>query len=428
MSAILSKEDLAKQLAAATTKIDELRQQLKGTKAARDAWKLNSETHVSERNDALAALAVMTMERDEVQVLLSAETECCCLSQELQYKAEAELTAARAEVERLDRALVESSAKVAEHADANKRLTRERDAANSLLCGKMQAILESELSDSKLAECAQLMDERDAAVARAEKAEADLDRMTLHYAEVLHDARGKQGVAEADLAATQKNCERLASDRDDAIGKLADTMADSATLRAVLTECMAIYRHDERDDADKVEQMASIIEGALAASPCDAKAECEECKGLRDALARLQRTADHVAVCWTLEQDAITFKSAMDSFVHDLQVELGKVDTGETLYAALAPGGECEGCVFDGRCAELPAPGPCPARRPEKGGEGETHEERWARLGWPFSWCEQHRAYCRTGHLGIASPDERLPTVAAVDAWIAAQAAKGGGR
>jgi hypothetical protein len=54
------------------------------------------------------------------------------------------------------------------------------------------------------------------------------------------------------------------------------------------------------------------------------------------------------------------------------------------------------------------------AIEPEKG----THEERWAAAGWPFKWSDDVRAYvCPVGDItGLPS----LPTVQAVDAWIAA--------
>ena len=51
----------------------------------------------------------------------------------------------------------------------------------------------------------------------------------------------------------------------------------------------------------------------------------------------------------------------------------------------------------------------------------ETHEQRWTRLGEPFGWCEKHRAYCHKDYTGISSSHLSLPTVAAVDGWIAAQ-------
>jgi hypothetical protein len=53
------------------------------------------------------------------------------------------------------------------------------------------------------------------------------------------------------------------------------------------------------------------------------------------------------------------------------------------------------------------------AIEPEKG----THEARWAAAGWPFAWDDDVRAYvCPVGEItGLPS----LPTVQAVDAWIA---------
>jgi hypothetical protein len=50
--------------------------------------------------------------------------------------------------------------------------------------------------------------------------------------------------------------------------------------------------------------------------------------------------------------------------------------------------------------------------------EKGTHEERWAAAGWPFAWDDDVRAYvCPVGEItGLPS----LPTVQAVDAWIAA--------
>jgi hypothetical protein len=60
------------------------------------------------------------------------------------------------------------------------------------------------------------------------------------------------------------------------------------------------------------------------------------------------------------------------------------------------------------------------AIEPEKG----THEERWAAAGWPFKWSDDHRAYIVERDWYI--PFDRmgvlaLPTVQAVDAWIAAR-------
>jgi hypothetical protein len=57
-----------------------------------------------------------------------------------------------------------------------------------------------------------------------------------------------------------------------------------------------------------------------------------------------------------------------------------------------------------------------------------THEERWAKAGWPFKWSEEHRAY----HLRTDKDNDCnaiwcdgwheivLPTVQAVDAYIEA--------
>ncbi len=88
--------------------------------------------------------------------------------------------------------------------------------------------------------------------------------------------------------------------------------------------------------------------------------------------------------------------------------------------SADAKGGECGKCPLnDGReCGEADA---CAADTHHRATTGETHEQRWARLGWPFSWNEKERAYTCECRLGMIS----VPTVAAVDEWIAAHA-KGG--
>ncbi|MCK9358070.1 MAG: hypothetical protein M0R22_13145 [Dehalococcoidia bacterium] len=60
----------------------------------------------------------------------------------------------------------------------------------------------------------------------------------------------------------------------------------------------------------------------------------------------------------------------------------------------------------------------------------ETHEERWAAAGWPFKWSDDVRGYhvltgkATDGAVMWCGPDAGwhtvLPTVQAVDAWIAA--------
>ncbi len=49
-------------------------------------------------------------------------------------------------------------------------------------------------------------------------------------------------------------------------------------------------------------------------------------------------------------------------------------------------------------------------------GQEETHEERWAKAGWPFKWEEGHRAYVDRADGFVLAV---LPTVQAVDAFIA---------
>ena len=48
-----------------------------------------------------------------------------------------------------------------------------------------------------------------------------------------------------------------------------------------------------------------------------AEAEKERDAALDDA-KRMREAAEHVIICWQLEQDAVTFKPAMDSFIADL--------------------------------------------------------------------------------------------------------------
>ena len=53
-----------------------------------------------------------------------------------------------------------------------------------------------------------------------------------------------------------------------------------------------------------------------------------------------------------------------------------------------------------------------------------THEERWAKAGWPFKWDDDRRAYAigRDWYVtGDAMGVLALPTIQAVDAWIAAK-------
>lgn len=53
----------------------------------------------------------------------------------------------------------------------------------------------------------------------------------------------------------------------------------------------------------------------------------------RTYIRRLQKTADHVIICWQLERDAVSFDRAMDSFIDDLCSVVHEVNIGTELYS-----------------------------------------------------------------------------------------------
>jgi len=85
----------------------------------------------------------------------------------------------------------------------------------------------------------------------------------------------------------------------------------------------------ESDRANAAQRRAEKAELALAAARKELgdaiERDSEECHVLREerdlALAtvtRMREAAEHVIICWQLEQDAATFKTAMESFVAGL--------------------------------------------------------------------------------------------------------------
>jgi chromosome segregation ATPase len=82
-------------------------------------------------------------------------------------------------------------------ADAYNKVLQERDALRADV-ERLRGELRGE-QDRHVRDCNAYNDQRNALFARAEKAEGEVSSLALHYAEVLHDARGKQEVAEREL-------------------------------------------------------------------------------------------------------------------------------------------------------------------------------------------------------------------------------------
>jgi hypothetical protein len=122
--------------------------------------------------------------------------------------------------------------------------------------------------------------------------------------------------------------DRRTVERDEAGRKLTAAEASNADLRRKLDEA-----NEKAAQFCACGSDAYALLNAMEHRAMDAESRLAAALG---ALTALQRAADHVVICWMMEQDAITFRSAMDSFVADLQREMSAVQTGAELYAALA--------------------------------------------------------------------------------------------